>query len=142
MTKIDKDAVVCAYEEVRADNSETTWFTLKFNGDRIELEATGADYDDFLSQFTHDERKFGYVRIVTGDEMSKRFKFVFITWGGQDVSAMQKAKLSVDKSVVKNVIKSFAVEILADDHSDISLEAVKDKLNKAGGANYGTGVAS
>lgn len=52
-----------------------------------------------------DERKFGYVRIVTGDEMSKRSKFAFITWGGQDVSAMQKAKLSVDKSVVKNIIK-------------------------------------
>lgn len=52
-----------------------------------------------------DERKFGYVRIVTGDEMSKRSKFVFITWVGQDVSAMQKAKLSVDKSVVKNIIK-------------------------------------
>ncbi|CAG5123269.1 unnamed protein product [Candidula unifasciata] len=142
MTKIDKDAVNTAYEEVRADNSETTWFTLKFSGTTIELDATGADYEEFLSQFTHDERKFGYVRVLMGDEMSKRSKFVFITWVGRDVSAMQKAKLSVDKSVVKNVIKNFAVEILAEDPSDISLEAVKEKLRKAGGANYGTGVAS
>ncbi|CAL1537772.1 unnamed protein product [Lymnaea stagnalis] len=140
-TTIDKDAVNDAYEEVRADNSETTWFTLRFNENQIELDGKGSDYDEFLTRFTDDERLFAYVRVTTGDEMSKRAKFAFITWSGKDVSAIKKAKLSVAKAVVKNVIKNFAVEILAEDSHDVALETVTAALMKAGGANYGTGVA-
>ncbi|XP_059148855.1 coactosin-like protein [Physella acuta] len=141
-TTIDKEAVNCAYEEVRDDNSPITWFTLHFNGTLIEIDSKGSDYQEFLSRFTDDERLFGYVRVTTGDEMSKRAKFAFITWAGKDVSPIKKAKLSVDKAVVKLVIKNFAVEILAEDQHDIALETVATALRKAGGANYGTGVSS
>ena len=37
--------------------------------------------------------------------MSKRAKFAFITWAAPEAGAMKKAKLSVDKSHLKNVIK-------------------------------------
>ena len=41
----------------------------------------------------------------TGDEMSKRAKFIFVTWVGQDVSVMKKAKMSTDKALMKDVIQ-------------------------------------
>ncbi|KAH9515541.1 Coactosin-like protein [Bulinus truncatus] len=141
-TTVDKEAINEAYEEVRADNSETNWFTLRFNGNLIEVDSKGSDYDEFVSKFTDSERMFGYVRVTTGDEMSKRAKFAFITWAGKQVSPIKKAKLSVDKALVKHVIKNFAVEILGEEINDISLETVSAALRKAGGANYGTGVSS
>jgi hypothetical protein len=42
--------------------------------------------------------------MCTGDEMSKRAKFALVTWIGNDVSALKRAKISIDKAVVKDVI--------------------------------------
>ena len=41
----------------------------------------------------------------TGDEMSKRAKFVLITWVGPDVSVMKKAKMSTDKALMKDIVQ-------------------------------------
>ena len=40
-----------------------------------------------------------------GDELSKRAKFVLITWSGANVGGIKRAKMSTDKSLVKNVIR-------------------------------------
>lgn len=66
-----------------------------------------------LGLFTHcllslpsdDARLFGYVRIKTGDTMSKRAKFTLITWVGQNVGGLQLAKISTDKAVVKEIVQ-------------------------------------
>lgn len=138
-TSIDKEAVSAAYEDVRDDNKDMSWLTLKFNGNNIELDSTGSEYDEFLARLDDDERIFGYVRLLTGDELSKRAKFAFITWAGRGVSTLKKAKMSVEKGVVKNIIRSFAIEILAEEPSEVSRDTVMTALVKAGGANYGTG---
>lgn len=51
-----------------------------------------------------DERAYGYVRFDTGDEMSRRAKFAFITWIGPTVSPLKKAKVSTDKAFVKAIL--------------------------------------
>jgi hypothetical protein len=48
-----------------------------------------------------DNRIYAYVRIETGDEMSKRAKFALITWIGPGVSPLKKAKVSTDKAFLK-----------------------------------------
>lgn len=48
-----------------------------------------------------DNRIYGYVRVETGDELSKRAKFVLITWIGPKVSPLKKAKVSTDKAFLK-----------------------------------------
>lgn len=60
---------------------------------------------DFFPLFTDDERAFGYVRLITGDEMSKRSKFALITWIGKNVKPLQKARVSTDKAFVKDVLR-------------------------------------
>ena len=57
---------------------------------------------DILS-FLDDGRVYGYVRFETGDEMSRRAKFAFITWIGPSVSPLKKAKVSTDKAFVKEI---------------------------------------
>ena len=52
-------------------------------------------------QIINDARFF----FQTGDEMSKRAKFVLVTWVGQNVSVMKKAKMSTDKALLKDIIQ-------------------------------------
>ena len=37
--------------------------------------------------------------------MSKRAKFILVTWVGPNVSVMKKAKMSTDKALMKDVIQ-------------------------------------
>ncbi|GFO02764.1 coactosin-like protein [Plakobranchus ocellatus] len=138
-TTVDKDAISPLYEAVRDDGNELTWLTVRRDGGDLVVDSSGTEYDEFLACLKEDECRFGYVRVTTGDEMSKRAKFAFITWSAPSAGALKRAQLSVDKTALKNVIKSFAVELLTDDKADLSLENVSALVRKAGGANYGTG---
>ena len=51
-----------------------------------------------------DRHMFGYVRAVMGDELSKRRKFALITWCGQSVPVLKRARMSTDKVLIKEVI--------------------------------------
>jgi hypothetical protein len=54
---------------------------------------------------TDDVRLFAFVRFTTGDAMSKRSKFALITWIGENVSGLQRAKTGTDKTLVKEVVQ-------------------------------------
>lgn len=51
-----------------------------------------------------DEPRYGYVRVETGDEMSRRAKFALITWIGLSVKPLKRAKVSTDKTFIKQVM--------------------------------------
>jgi len=139
-TQVDKDSIVAAYEDIRDDSTDTTWAVIKFAENELLVDSTGTDYNEFQSKFTDDERAFGFVRMITGDEMSRRAKFALITWCGSGVAALKRAKMSTDKTLVKNIIQNFAVEIQSSEQDELSEEAVRKELIRAGGANYGTGA--
>merc|ERR1711892_143069 len=61
-TAMDKEAIRAAYNEVMEDKNGVDWAVFLFDG--------------FKSNFGPDDRGFGYVKVMTGDEMSKRSKFV------------------------------------------------------------------
>jgi hypothetical protein len=88
---------------------------------------------------TDDDRTYGYARFETGDEMSRRAKFAFITWIGPSVSPLKKAKVSTDKAFVKKVWPQFGKEILADEKGELKYEKILKILEAASGAAYGTG---
>merc|ERR1712212_1187927 len=112
----------------------------KFDGgNRLGVTATGKEFGDFKNHFENDDRGFGYIRIKTGDEMSKRSKFVLVTWVGPNVSVMMKAKMSTDKALIKEVIQNLSVELQLETLGEFSMDHFKAEVDKAGGAKYGTG---
>ncbi|VVC93470.1 coactosin-like protein isoform X1 [Leptidea sinapis] len=139
-TGLDRDTIRSAYDDVRSDGSPTEWAVFKFDGARIVCAARGSDFTEFRTHFADDERAFGYLRLQMGDEMSKRKKFMFVTWVGPNVSVINRAKMSTDKAIIKDIISNFAVELQLESQSEIDIDQFKDALNRAGGANYGTGV--
>lgn len=71
----------------------------------------------FLTQFvsfppSDDARLFGFIRITTGDAMSKRAKFTLITWVGKNISGLQLGKISTDKAIVKDIVQVRDLEVL------------------------------
>lgn len=57
----------------------------------------------FSYLYAEDNRVYAYLRFETGDEMSRRAKFAFVTWIGPAVPPLKKAKVSTDKAFVKQV---------------------------------------
>lgn len=139
MTSIDKNAIRDAYEDVRDDKTPDNWAVFKYEGNQVILAAKGQSFEDFKSQFNEDDRAFAYLRLMTGDEMSKRAKFLMLTWVGSSVSPIKKAKMSTDKALVKEVVKNFAVELMVESEGELDEKVFITELTKAGGANYGTG---
>eukprot|EP00048_Salpingoeca_helianthica_P014347 m.221260 g.221260 ORF g.221260 m.221260 type:complete len:144 (-) comp15752_c0_seq1:305-736(-) len=138
---VDKEGILDMYQKVRDDKSGVHWAVFKYDAsNKIVPSGHGVDYNEFLTHFTDDQRVYGFVRITSGDELSVRAKFVLITWVGRAVSVVKRAKVSTDKAFVKQVIMSYAKEILADRIEEIQYETVLDVIKSVGGANYGTGV--
>ncbi|XP_029489980.1 coactosin-like protein [Oncorhynchus nerka] len=135
-TRIDKEACRDAYNLVRDDNTEINWAAFKYEGHMIVPAGQGTDYEEFKSQCTDDVRLFGFVRITTGDAMSKRAKFTLITWIGENVSGLQRAKISTDKTLVKDIVQNFAKEFMISDPRELEEDYIRTELKKAGGANY------
>jgi len=68
--------------------------------------------------------------------MSKRSKFVMVTWVGPNVSVMKKAKMSTDKALMKDIIQNLSVEMQCENANEISMDRFKTEVDKAGGAKY------
>ncbi|KAG5839814.1 coactosin-like protein [Anguilla rostrata] len=135
-TEIDKEACREAYNLVRDDNTDISWVSFKYDGSKIVPGGQGTEYEEFKQQCTDDARLFGFVRITTGDAMSKRAKFTLITWIGENVSGLQRAKISTDKTLVKDIVQNFAKEFMVSDLRELDEDYIRDELKKAGGANY------
>ncbi|KAJ3415504.1 hypothetical protein HDV05_004706 [Chytridiales sp. JEL 0842] len=140
MVSIASD-VAAVYEEVRADAIDTNWLLLEYAGEKIdELKLSGkgtGGFEEFKKNLKDDQAAFGFVRMIVGnDELSKRAKFLFVTWCGPGVKVMRKAKLSVHIADVKKVLKSFSVEVSASSLDDLKDKDVILLLKKSMGANY------
>ncbi|XP_017157104.1 coactosin-like protein [Drosophila miranda] len=139
-TSLDKDVIREAYEDVRSDFTDTEWAVFKFDGPQIIVHGRGQCFEEFRQQFGDSECAFGYIRIQVGDEMSKRKKFIFLTWIGREVGVIQRAKMSTGKAIIKDVLHNFAVEQQADEEPELDIGLFREALIRAGGANYGTGI--
>jgi len=140
-TSLDREAIRDAYTQVMSDNNGVEWAAFKFDeNNTLVVGGTGDQFDQFKAMFGPDDRGFGYIKIQTGDEMSKRSRFCLITWVGANVSVMKKAKMSTDRLLVKEVIQNLSVELQLENSYEFSMDHLKTEVDKAGGARYGTGV--
>ncbi|CAB1323420.1 unnamed protein product [Coregonus sp. 'balchen'] len=106
-TRIDKEACREAYNLVRDDNTEINWAAFKYEGHMIVPAGQGTDYEEFKSQCT-----------------------------GENVSGLQRAKISTDKTLVKDIVQNFAKEFMISDARELEEDYIRTELKKAGGANY------
>ncbi|XP_054715011.1 coactosin-like protein [Uloborus diversus] len=141
-TSVDKEALRDAYQDVRADTSETNWALFRYKGSEIIHDNSGESLDELRQSLSDHERAFVFVRVFAGDEMSKRKKFVLLTWVSPEVSALKRGRVSIDKALVKQVVQNFAVELQLESPEELTEDFLRAHVDKVGGANYGTGTRS
>ncbi|KAJ2387952.1 hypothetical protein GGI05_003933 [Coemansia sp. RSA 2603] len=141
MTLCTAPEIKDAYDDVRNDKTATDWMLLEFVDDRkdeLKVACTGSTgLDGLKSELKDNAAAFGYIRMaMANDELSQRTKFVFVAWCGPQTRVMRRAKLSVQKAEVKNVLRNFSIEIAASETSELDAKSIMLQLKKAGGANY------
>eukprot|EP01119_Soliformovum_irregulare_P015231 TRINITY_DN4261_c0_g2_i1.p1 TRINITY_DN4261_c0_g2~~TRINITY_DN4261_c0_g2_i1.p1 ORF type:complete len:147 (-),score=39.13 TRINITY_DN4261_c0_g2_i1:142-582(-) len=138
MCDVSDPAIAESYNDVRDDKSETNWALYGYEGNNklVFVEKGAGGIAELKEKFNPDQAQYAFVRIISGDTESRRAKFVFISWCGENVSALKRAKMSVHKASVKTVVRDFAVEIHATTPEEVSEEEVNTKVRKAGGADY------
>ena len=132
-----------AYQAVRNDNDDTNWMLITYaegSNDKVWcLAGKGNDGLDGLKALLSDSFiGFGYLRVISGDEMSKRPKFVFIKFVGKQNKLNRKAALNLQRGDVEKVLSQCNVSLEVDTVDELTEEDVMDRVYKAGGAKYGT----
>ncbi len=77
---------------------------------------------------------YAYLRVTIGDESAgSKFKtlpkFVSITWVGPSLPVMKRARVPVDKPMVKTVVKEFSVELQATSLADLNDSELRKRLS-------------
>lgn len=139
MVDVSDPALVEAYNEVQT-SEEINWCLFGYTDNTqkvLALEGKGnGGIEELKGKLADDKCLYAYVKFITGDEESKRTKFLFITWVGEKVSPLRRARISVHKADVKTIVKNFAVEVHCTTLDEVDEEEFKKLLVKAGGANY------
>jgi hypothetical protein len=141
MADVSDPQIKDAYNDVRNDKTDTNWAVFKYEGKKkIVFAGKGTgDLSELADQFNDNEAAFAFLRVTTGDEESKRAKFVLVSWCGEQVGSLARANMSVHKASVKEICRDFALERHYTDKGEVDAAALLVDVTKAGGAAYGSG---
>nr|XP_039273435.1 coactosin-like protein [Styela clava] len=132
----DEETIYAECDIVRCDDNSTNWVSFVYDEKTIVIDQKGEDIEELLKHMTKNkDRVFAYIRVETGDEMSKRQKFAFLTFIGTDAKPLNKARVSTDSKSLQSTCPDVAVNHFMDGEPD-PLEEIIEKVRKAGGANY------
>lgn len=141
MANCENPEILEAYNDVINDHSETTWVVLGYESNTsnvvvVKAKGEGNAFDAIKEHLPEDECCYAYIRVNTGDEESTRAKFAFVAWVGSKVKPLRRAKMSVHRADVKQVIRNFAIEFHCTTQEDIDKDRMMAAIVKAGGASY------
>lgn len=141
MSDCSSPEILEAYQAVRNDNDETNWFLITYeegsNNKKWCLAGKGTGgLEELRSNITPDFIGYGYLRVISGDDMSKRPKFVFIKYISKGLKMTIKAMMNVHRGDVEKVFNQYNVSMEVDCLEELTEEEVRERVLKAGGAKY------
>jgi len=129
-----------AWQEVRADNSETDWLLLGYGTSKKTLQLYGrgsGGVTDFLEGLRN-EVQYGYLRVGYGE--NNRAKFVFVVYVPDGLSGMAKAKANMHKPHVDSFLKYYHIQLNITTPEELTDDVIQAKLKAAAGVHYGVGA--
>ncbi|TDZ67908.1 Coactosin [Colletotrichum trifolii] len=144
MSGLDAPEIAAAYDAVRSDKDETNWLLISYAsavGNKMSLTKTGTGgLSELASELDNSQVQYAYVRVeYANDAESKRVKFAFVIWIGENTKIMRKARVSIESGDVKRVLAHHSITVNAGDKGDLDEDEIVKRLRKAGGADYNGG---
>jgi len=144
MDLVSDPAIAEAYRNIKSGKSGDTWVIYGYKSQQKlgVIETGSSDWDSLVSHFSDDKILYSYVKLSTGDDLSKRTKFVFVCWVGQKVGTVARARVSVHKGPLKSILEGISVELYATTKEDLDYKQLLDRVTVAGGAQYDSSSGS
>lgn len=132
------------YQKVFSDSDPTSWLLFGYAGRKITPQKSGeGGLEDLIADFDDSQVQYALLRLTKMDDGgdSKRTKFIFITWVGEDAPALKKGMVNMHKDTVGGLFKGFHIEKAIYERGDLDSlsEELDSKLKAAAGANYDLG---
>ena len=133
------------WHDVANKDTDTNWCLFEFDGASKNLKVSGkgtGGLEELKSALNDDAVGFGAFRVLGIDDrsttISRRPKFVFITWIGPNVSVLKKARVSIQRAQVLKVFDGIQISYDVPDRESFTKEEVIKLLCTAGGAHKPT----
>ncbi|KCV71394.1 hypothetical protein H696_02342 [Fonticula alba] len=141
MADVSDSRIPEAYADVRNDNTDTNWALFAYSDDTsntiVVADSGSGGLEEFKAALAKVDAGYGFLRFTVGnDELSKRAKFVFVSYTGPSCRVLRKARVSIHQADLKTHIKDFSIQIGIDDVHDLKESDILTQLKKAMGANY------
>jgi len=140
MVEVGSD-VLDAWNDLKNDHTPTSWVLFGYDetGKNVVLHSKGEDgIHGFKASLAEDKIYFGGFRLTAVDADSRRAKFVYITWVGERVAPLKRAKVSGHKPILVSKLTGIHVEFHATEPRDFDEDIVKDKILASCGAHKPT----
>merc|ERR1712137_262622 len=132
------------YDAIRSDSNSENWafFAYDYASKKcVGCSGSGSgDINEFFDHVKGQNGGYGFCRVETGDEESRRAKFFLLAWvpeeGPNKLPIMVKGNMSVHKASFKEIFRDFNSEFTFSTAEDLNADAVVATIVKAGGANY------
>lgn len=128
------DACLNAFQDLKLKKS-SRYIIYTLNKDNtsiiIENEAgKDATYDDFLSALPEDDCRYAVFdyEYKKGDDQCMRSKICFIVWSPDCAKIKQKMLYASSKDALRKKLVGIGAEIQATDSSEVSEDAIKEKV--------------
>jgi hypothetical protein len=79
---------------------------------------------------------YGYIRVTSGDELSKRAKFVLIKYLSKGLKMNVKAQMNLHRGDVEKVLNQITINVDAETVDELTETDILDRVSKVGGAHY------
>ena len=141
---LSDDAIEETWNQVADMKEDTNWMALNYvdGKKKIGVKASGnGGLAELSEQFDDDEVTFGFLRIAAEDRKavtSARSKTAMITWIGENVGVVKKAKAGPQRQEVINKLNGIQFFIAASEKADIDKMHLASELLRSGGAHKPT----
>jgi len=137
-------ALAEAWKAMSDQKSENNYclFVLKDKVLSVSAQGTGG-YNELINAFDQGYVMFGCIKVI-GKDVRKtleahRPKFVFFTYIGDNVSVLQRAKVSVQRQAPEKIFNGYATRLdVNGDLANFTREIIAAELLKCGGAHMPT----
>jgi len=135
---VDKEAVKADIQDVRNDATSTDWVLVGYEGGKgntiISLGKGSGGLSELLDVVQDNIVAYGLLRKTDKIDDSLTVKFAYITWIGENIDRMHRARMGTHKGSVNELFAPYHVDLIVTNKSEITDEIIMQKIQDASGS--------